>query len=106
MQVTGHGADNDLAQGTGGTGSQMGLQHFHALLHGLGGDQHFRNENGAVLEVFAHHIHGGDHGIQNFGGFNALVQGFLHSGGNQLGLATNDQIMYIFNTHSLFPLLN
>ena len=105
MQVAGHGADDDLAQSAGSAGCQMGLQDLNALLHSLGGDQHFGHKDGAVLEVFANHVHGGDHGIQNLGGLNALVQGFLHSGGNQLCLAANDQIMYIFETHNNIPLL-
>ena len=82
----------------------MGLQNLNALLHGLGGDQHFGNEDNAVLEVFAHNVHGLNHGIQNLGSLNALVQSFLHGSGNQLGLAANNQIMYIFDAHSKLPL--
>ena len=79
---------------------QVGLQDLDALLHGLGGDQHLRHENLVVLELLADHVHGGNHGVQNFGCGDALVQGLLHGGGHQLGLATGYQIVDILKAHS------
>ena len=102
VQVAGDGADDDLAQRAGGAGGQMGLEHLNALLHGLGGNEHFGDKDVAVFEVFAHHIHGGNHSIQQRVGIAALVQRFLHRSGNQLGLAANNQIIYVFDTHNRF----
>lgn len=57
VEITGHGADDDLAQSAGGAGGQMGLQNLHALLHGFGGDQHFRHETAPSKQLFISPLH-------------------------------------------------
>ena len=84
----------------------MGLQNLNALLHGLGSDQHFGNEDLVSLELVANDGHGVDHAlVQDVDRSVALVQCFLNQTGYQLRLTDFYGMSQFFNfRHVSFPL--
>ena len=106
VQVAGNGAHGHLADLGGVVAGQVRLQNLNALLHGLGGDQHFGNEDFVLLELVAHDAHGVDHAlVQNVDRSVALVQCFLNQTGYQFRLADFYGMSQFFNfRHMKFPL--
>ena len=67
--------------------SEDGLQDLGAGLHRPGRDQHLGDEQLALLELAAHHVHGRGHGVEDRLGVDALVERGLGERGGILAVA-------------------
>ena len=105
MQVTGNGAEDILAHGTHGVAGQVGLEDLNALLHGLGGYQHLRNEDLVGLELSANNVHSADHALlKNIRSGDTSVQSFLNETLNEFRFAVLYSFCYILNCcHCYIP---